>query len=194
MLSGYPSMLGEVRDALVRFKSSGKWIVAWSEIYSQSAYWMGTVADEVYLHPEGGIDMRGMSLETMFYKRMLEDLGVEMTIVRGPDNAYKSAVEPYFRESLSDANREQLTALMEDFWARMGGDIASARGMTMAQLDDHINGLTMRTTQDFLEQGFVDGLLYEDELHALLLEKGAAEDEDEASHCLLYTSPSPRDS
>ena len=184
-VSGYPSILGEVRDALVQFKESGKWIVAWSEVYTQSAYWLSTVADSVYLHPEGGIDMRGMGMETMFYKRMLEDVGVEMTIVRGPDNKYKSAVEPYFRESLSEANREQNMALLEDFWARMGGDIASARGKAVADLDADINSLAMRTTGDFLELGYVDGLLYEDELHAMLLEKGAAEDEDEASHAAL---------
>ena len=182
VVSGYPSMLGEVRDALVGFKESGKWIVAWSEVYTQGAYWLSTVADEVYLHPEGGMDMRGMGLETMFYKRMLEDVGIEMTIVRGPDNKYKSAVEPYFRESLSEANREQNMALLEDFWARMGGDIASARDKSVANLDADINALAMRTTQDFLDLGYVDGLLYEDELHALLLDKGAAEDEDEESH------------
>ena len=185
MVSGYPSMLGEVRDALVEFKSSGKWIVAWSEVYTQSAYWMSTVADEVYLHPEGGIDMRGMGMETMFYKRMLADVGVEMTIVRGPDNKYKSAVEPYFRESLSEANREQNRALLDDFWARIGGDIASARGMTLSELDGHLNNLTVRTTEDAISLGFADGLLYEDELHALLIEKGASEDEDEESHALL---------
>ena len=184
-VSGYPSMLGEVRDALVQFKESGKWIVAWSEVYTQSAYWLSTVADSVYLHPEGGIDMRGMGMETMFYKRMLEDVGVEMTIVRGPDNKYKSAVEPFFRESLSEANREQNMALLEDFWARMGGDIASARGKAVADLDADINALAMRTTGDFLELGYVDGLLYEDELHAMLLAKGAAEDEDEESHAAL---------
>lgn len=182
VVSGYPSMLGEVRDALVGFKESGKWIVAWSEVYTQGAYWLSTVADEVYLHPEGGMDMRGMGLETMFYKRMLEDVGIEMTIVRGPDNKYKSAVEPYFRESLSEANREQNMALLEDFWARMGGDIATARDKSVASLDADINALAMRTAQDFLDLGYVDGLLYEDELHALLLDKGAAEDEDEESH------------
>lgn len=185
MISGYPSMLGEVRDALVEFKASGKWIVAWSEIYTQGAYWMSTVADEVYLHPEGGMDMRGMGMETTFYKRMLEDLGVEMTVVRGPDNTYKSAVEPYLRNDLSESNKEQLMALLEDFWARMGGDIAAARGMTMDDLDGHINNLSIRIPSDALELGFVDGLMYEDELHALLLEKGAAEDEDEPSHALL---------
>ena len=182
MVSGYPSMLGEVRDALVGFKESGKWIVAWSEVYTQSAYWLSTVADEVYLHPEGGIDMRGMGMETMFYKRMLEDVGIEMTIVRGPDNKYKSAVEPFFRESLSEANREQNMALLEDFWARMGGDIATARDKSMAELDADINGLAMRTPADALSLGFVDGLMYEDELHVMLLEKGASEDEDEESH------------
>jgi len=185
MVSGYPSMLGEVRDALARFKSSGKWIVAWSEAYTQGAYWLSTVADEVYLHPEGGMDMRGMGMETTFLKRMLGDVGIEMTVVRGPDNAYKSAVEPYLREDLSPANREQMTALLEDFWARMGGDVATARGMTIAELDGYINTLAIRTTQDALDLGFVDGLLYEDELHALLLEKGAAEDEDEASLAAL---------
>jgi len=182
MVMGYPSMLGEVRDALVGFKESGKWIVAWSEVYTQGAYWLSTVADEVYLHPEGGMDMRGMGMETMFYKRMLEDVGIEMTIVRGPDNKYKSAVEPFFRESLSEANREQNMALLEDFWARMGGDIATARDKSITELDDEINTLAMRTTQDFLDLGYVDGLLYEDELHAMLLDKGAAEDEDEESH------------
>lgn len=182
VVSGYPSMLGEVRDALVGFKESGKWIVAWSEVYTQGAYWLSTVADEVYLHPEGGIDMRGMCMETTFYKRMLEDVGIEMTIVRGPDNKYKSAVEPFFRESLSEANREQNMALLEDFWARMGGDIATARDKSMAELDGEINSLAMRTPSDALSLGFVDGLLYEDELHALLLEKGAVEDEDEESH------------
>ena len=185
MVSGYPSMLGEVRDALARFKSSGKWIVAWSEAYTQGAYWLSTVADEVYLHPEGGMDMRGMGMETTFMKRMLADIGIEMTVVRGPDNAYKSAVEPYLRENLSPANREQMTALLEDFWARMGGDVATARGMTIDALDGHINSLAIRTTQDALDLGFVDGLLYEDELHALLLEKGAAEAEDETSHAAL---------
>lgn len=185
MISGYPSMLGEVRDALAQFRASGKWIVAWSEIYTQGAYWMSTVADEVYLHPEGGMDMRGMGMETTFYKRMLEDLGVEMTVVRGPDNTYKSAVEPYLRNDLSEANKEQLMALLEDFWARMGGDIAAARGMTIGELDGHINNLSIRIPSDALELGFVDGLMYEDELHALLLEKGAAEDEDEPSHALL---------
>ena len=185
MISGYPSMLGEVRDALAQFRASGKWIVAWSEIYTQGAYWMSTVADEVYLHPEGGMDMRGMGMETTFYKRMLEDLGVEMTVVRGPDNTYKSAVEPYLRNDLSEANKEQLMALLEDFWARMGGDIAAARGMTIGELDGHINNLSIRIPSDALELGFVDGLMYEDELHAMLLEKGAAEDEDEPSHALL---------
>ena len=121
-------------------------------------------------------------METMFYKRMLEDVGIEMTIVRGPDNKYKSAVEPFFRESLSEANREQNMALLEDFWARMGGDIATARDKSIAELDGEINALAMRTTQDFLDLGYVDGLLYEDELHAMLLDKGAAEDEDEESH------------
>jgi len=143
------------------------------------------VADEVYLHPEGGMDMRGMGMETTFMKRMLADIGIEMTVVRGPDNAYKSAVEPYLRENLSPANREQMTALLEDFWARMGGDVATARGMTIDALDGHINSLAIRTTQDALDLGFVDGLLYEDELHALLLEKGAAEAEDENSHAAL---------
>jgi protease-4 len=185
MVSGYPSMLGEVRDALARFKASGKWIIAWSEAYTQGAYWLSTVADQVYLHPEGGMDMRGMGMETTFLKRMLADVGIEMTVVRGPDNAYKSAVEPYLREDLSPANREQMTALLEDFWARMGGDVSTARGMTLAELDGHVNALSIRKTQDALDLGFVDGLLYEDELHALLLEKGAAEDEDETSHAAL---------
>ena len=171
MISGYPSMLGEVRDALAEFKTSGKWIVAWSEVYTQGAYWMATVADEVYLHPEGGMDMRGMGMETTFYKRMLEDLGVEMTVVRGPDNTYKSAVEPFLRKDFSEANREQLTALLEGFWSDMATDVETARNLEEGTLDDLANRLAIRGPQDAVDAGLVDGLLYEDELMSLLEEK-----------------------
>ena len=98
MLSGYPSMLGEVRDALAGSKRPESGLSRGARSTPKARIGCPAVADEVYLHPEGGMDMRGMGMETTFYKRMLEDLGVEMTVVRGPDNTYKSAVEPYLEK------------------------------------------------------------------------------------------------
>ena len=114
---------------------------------------ISSVADEVYLHPEGGIDMRGMGMETMFYKRMLEDVGIEMTMVRGPDNKYKSAVEPFFRENLSEANpsRTRPSRTSTHKWRHR-----HVYDKSIAELDGEINALAMRTTQDFLDLGYAE--------------------------------------
>ena len=118
-VGGYPSTLGEVRKGLLKFKESGKWIVSWSETQSQKAYWLSSMADEMLLHPEGMADILGLNLETTYLTGLLEKLGVEMQVLRGPNNLYKSAVEPYTRKSMSEPNRQQLQALLEDFWSEM---------------------------------------------------------------------------
>ena len=166
-----PSMMEDLRAGLDVLKDSGKFVVAWSETMSQKALHFNSAADEVYLHPQGGMALSGLRSQSMFYHGMLEKLGISVTVVRGPNNKYKSAVEPYFRKGFSAENREQTIALLEGFWQDMAQDVEASRGLTEGTLDDLANDLTIRGPQDALEAGLVDGLLYEDELTALLTEK-----------------------
>ena len=190
-VSGYPSTLGEVRDALLNFKSSGKWIVAWSETQSQKAYWLTSVADEVYLHPEGMADVLGVNMETMYLTGLLEKMGVEMQVLRGPNNLYKSAVEPYTRKSMSDANRVQLRALLESFWSQMRSDIAGSRNLPEHRIDEIANGMLLRSAEAGVELGLYDGLLYEDDLFDLLEEKGVAVEDDELELAGIHSYHNP---
>lgn len=107
----------------------------------------------------------------MFYPGMFEKLGIDVTVVRGPNNTYKSAVEPFLRKDFSEANREQIKALLEGFWMDMSTDVETARHLEEGTLDDLANRLAIRSPQDAVDAGLVDGLLYEDELEALLRDK-----------------------
>ncbi len=159
-----PSTMADIRDALKGFKSSGKWVLGWAETMTLNAMYLASVADELYLHPNGGADISGMRLQTTYYTGMLEKLGVGITVLRGPDNEYKSAVEPYTRKSMSESNREQLTAMLDDIWSEVRGGIAEGRGVSEERLDEAAEALALRTAEDAVEWEFIDGLLYEDEV------------------------------
>lgn len=177
-----PSTMQSLHDALVDFReTSGKWVVSWTEMSTLGGLYLSSAADETYLHPNGYAEFAGMRLQTTFFKGMLEKAGIDVTVVRGPDNTYKSAVEPFTRESMSPANREQMTALLEDIWSEMSADMAAGFGITRDQLDDAAENLSLRTAQSGVELGFFDGLLYEDELEALIEEKIGEEDHKFAS-------------
>jgi len=170
-VSVMPAMMEDLRAGLEVLRDSNKFIVAWSETMSQRALHFNSAADEVYLHPQGGMLLNGLRSQSMFYPGMFEKLGIDVTIVRGPDNKYKSAVEPYLRKNFSEPNKEQLTALLKGFWGDMSSDVETSRNLAPGTLDDLANGLTIRGPQDAVDAGLVDGLLYEDELVALLEEK-----------------------
>lgn len=170
-VSVMPAMMEDLRAGLEVLRDSNKFIVAWSETMSQRALHFNSAADEVYLHPQGGMLLNGLRSQSMFYPGMFEKLGIDVTIVRGPDNKYKSAVEPYLRKNFSEPNKEQLTALLEGFWGDMSSDVEMSRNLAPGTLDELANGLTIRGPQDAVDAGLVDGLLYEDELVALLEEK-----------------------
>ena len=167
-VSAMPSMMEDLRAGLDILRDSSKFIVAWSENMSQRALHFNSAADEVYLHPQGGLGLSGLRSQSMFYPGMFEKLGIDVTVVRGPDNKYKSAVEPFLRKDFSDANREQLTALLEGFWGDMSSDVETARNLEEGTLDQLANELAIRSPQDAKDAGLVDGLLYEDELMDLL--------------------------
>jgi len=157
--------LQEIRNKLIEFKESGKFIVTYSENYSQSAYYMASVADKVYLNPEGALDLHGMATQIMFYKRLLDKLDVEMQIVRGPNNRFKSAVEPYFLEKMSEANREQMDKLLGSVWGQILSSISQSRNISVEELNKIADNLeTVFDADRALEYGLVDNLYYKDQM------------------------------
>ena len=151
--------LQEIRDKLIEFKESGKFIVTYGESYSQSAYYIASIADKIFLNPEGALDLHGMASQIMFYKHLLDKLDVEMQIVRGPNNRFKSAVEPYFLDKMSEANREQMDKLLGSVWGQILGDISQSRNIGVAKLDHIADNLeTIFDAQKALEYGLVDNL------------------------------------
>ena len=187
-VSALPATLEDIREGLEEFKESGKWIVAWSEGMTQTGYYMNSVADEVYLHPNGLIEIVGLKSQVMFYPGMFEKLGMDVTVLRGPNNKYKSAVEPFLRKNFSEANKEQLEALLGDFWRTMQDAIARNRNIDASVIDDIANNMGIRIAEHTVEYGLVDALLYEDEIDALLEEK-VGEDEVETISFMEYTIP-----
>ena len=157
--------LQELRDKLIEFKESGKFIVTYSESYSQSAYYMASIADKIYLNPEGALDIHGMASQITFYKRLLDKLDVEMQIVRGPNNRFKSAVEPYYMEKMSEANREQMDKLLGTVWGQILTGISQSRNISVEQLNEIADNLdTYFDADKALEYGLVDNLYYKDQV------------------------------
>lgn len=176
-----PSTIQDIRDALIEFKESGKWIVAYAEGYTQGSYYLASAADEVYLYPAGDLQFSGLYTELSFFKGMLDKLGVDVTIVRGPDNKYKSAVEPFMYEKMSDSNREQLTVLLDEIWGEMLTDISISRGVSLETLNAIADGLSIRSADDAVENKLVDAKMYRDEIIDLLeLKVGIESDEDKS--------------
>ncbi len=168
----------EIRQALIAFKEgSGKWVLCYGNGYTQSAYYLGTVADQIYLHPEGFLEFKGINLETAFIKGTLEKLDVEPQVIRYGE--YKGAVEPFIRDDLSEANREQLTALATSVWNTMVNNMASSRNIDPDILNAIADEIGVWDPDNALEHRFVDKLAYKDEVHAeLRLKLGLEEDED----------------
>ena len=161
--------LKELRNALLKFKESGKFILSYGDTYTQGAYYLASVADKVYLTPDGVLDLHGMVSQIMFYKNMFDKLGIEMQIVRGPNNRFKSAVEPYFLDKMSEANREQMEKLLGSLWTEIVTGISESRGISIEKLNQIADNLeTYFDADKALEYGLVDGLRYKDEVIAEL--------------------------
>jgi len=167
-LSSIPTSMAtiqEIRNKLIEFKESGKFIVAYGESYGQSAYYLASIADKIFLNPEGAMDLHGMASQIMFYKHLLEKLDIEMQIVRGPNNRFKSAVEPYFLDKMSEANREQMDKLLGTVWGQILASISQSRNISVEQLNQIADNLdVLFNAQKALEYGLVDNLYYKDQV------------------------------
>ena len=173
--AGGASLL-EIRRALIDFKQSGKFIVAYADNYTQGTYFVCATADKVFLNPQGALGIQGLALETTFYKGLLKKAGVEMQVFKV--GTYKGAVEPYLLDHLSDANREQMTAYLSSTWNVLRAGIAESRNLQPAVIDRFANeGLSFADAEEAVKMGFVDELRYAPEVETYLKEKVGMSDE-----------------
>lgn len=161
----------EIRNRLISFKESGKFIISYGEAYTQSAYYLASVSDKIYMLPDGVLDIHGISSQSMFYKHLLEKLDIEMQIIRPANNKFKSAVEPYFLDEMSDANREQTSVYLNSMWNTICNDISASRNIKVETINKLADDMTlMFDTKAAVDNGFIDELIYKDELLAKLHE------------------------
>lgn len=159
--TGFAS-LKEIRDALLDFKSSGKFIVAYNEGYSQKAYYIASVADKIYVNPEGTVDFKGLASSTMFMKDAFDKFGVDMQVVKV--GTFKSAVEPYFLNQMSEANRLQVNSYLGSIYDSFIQEIATSRKMSADSLRSIATNYLVRNADDAVRYKLADAKLYKDEL------------------------------
>ena len=163
MFSGIPASTQELRDALVDFKKSGKWIVAYADQYSQSSYYLASVADKIWLNPQGMIDWHGLASQPYYLKDLLEKFGVKVQLAKV--GAYKSAPETYTSDHMSEPNREQITAYITGIWDTMLNDVSASRKISKETLNTLADGIVMLDDQqDYVKNKLVDKLLYSEEV------------------------------
>ena len=159
-----------IRRELIDFRQAGKFIVAYSDNYTQAGYYLASVANEVYLNPIGTLAITGLSSETTFYKGLLQKIGIEMLVFKV--GKYKGAVEPFLADKLSDENREQITVYQEGIWNNVVKGIAKSRGIQVSDVNHFADeGLFMADPSNAIECGLIDDLKYRSEAEQLVLEK-----------------------
>lgn len=172
------ALLEELRAALEEFKQSGKFVVAYNETYSQGQYYLASVADRICLQPEGGLDWTGLASNVTFYKGLLDKLDLNVEVFRPTACKYKSAVEPFILDKMSSANREQMQELVNSMWNTISGDVCASRGIDSVQMRRITDNLEVTLPEEALQYGFVDELLYEDQMDDVLADLGVACDDD----------------
>jgi protease-4 len=163
IFSASPATLSEIRQELLRFKESGKFIVAYADNYTQAGYYLASVADKVAINPQGSLDIHGLASIPMFFKEALQKMGIEVQVFKV--GTYKSAVEPFTSTEMSPANREQVTSYLNDLWSFMAKDMTESRKLKISELDSIANQMPALKDADYLLQTkLVDTLLYETEM------------------------------
>ena len=170
-LSASPASAQELRTLIENFKTeSGKPVYAYGDNYSQSAYWIASIADTLILNPQGTIGLVGMATQIPFFHEALDKLGVKMEIFKV--GTFKSAVEPYILDEISEPNRLQNEKMLSSMWAEIVEDIATSRAISANDINQHIDkGLVFNEANDIRNQGFIDLIKYENEVTALLKEQ-----------------------
>lgn len=167
MFSAGFSTSKEIRDALIRFKDSGKFVIAYADTYSQKGYYIATAADKVYMNPLGMLDLHGLASSTMYLKNTLEKVGIEMTVVK--HGKYKSAVEPFTANKMSKESKEQTTQLLDVIWGIYCDEVGESRGLNNDMMNEYADKMMGLQEQELLiNYKLIDGLKYYDEMLAEL--------------------------
>lgn len=172
--------LQEIRNALLDFKESGKFIIAYSDNYTQGLYYLSSVADKVLLNPKGMIEWRGIASSPIFYKDLLKNIGVEMQVFKV--GTYKSAVEPFTATEMSPANREQVTAFITSIWGQVTGDVSASRKLSVDSLNAYANRMLMfYPAEESVKYGLADTLIYRNDVRDYLKKLVNVDKEDNLS-------------
>ncbi|GAB1403949.1 signal peptide peptidase SppA [Lentimicrobium sp.] len=182
----------EIREALLKFKESGKFIVAYGEVYSQKAYYLASVADKIAVNPEGMIDFRGINGEVMFLKGLFDKLDINAQIIR--HGKYKSAIEPLINDRMSEANKEQTLTYISSIWNHMVNGIALQRKVDNASLQLFADSLLIQNAEDAVRYGLADTLLYKDQLIQMMRSRLGLDENKEVSVIKLnrYKEAAPK--
>ena len=167
------SQTEEIRNKLLEFKKTGKRIISYSEVYSQLSYYLSSVSNSIYLNPEGVIDLKGLSASPMFYKGLLEKLDIDMQIIR--HGKFKSAVEPFTLTKMSAENREQMSLFLNSIADNLMDSIANQRGLTISEVQNHADRLSLENAKSCIELNYVDALMYQDQVNDSLLSLSQSE-------------------
>ena len=157
-----PATLKEIHDALMEFKASGKFIYAYADSYAQGGYYLSSVADKVTMSTTGLIQFKGLAMQVMFYKGLIDKLDVDVQVIR--HGKFKSAVEPYLTDKMSDANREQMTLLASTLWSTMVEDIASSRKLSTEEVNNIADGMFIGTAAKAVESKLIDKACYKSDV------------------------------
>jgi protease-4 len=152
----------EIRNALLDFKKSGKPIISYSEVYTQKSYYLASVANKLYMNPQGAMELKGLGAEIMFYKGLLDKIEVETQVIR--HGRFKSAVEPFILDKMSNDNRLQTRGFMQSIWNYMLNNIALSRKLNVEELNTLTNNFSIREPEDAIKYKLIDKLVYKDEV------------------------------
>jgi protease-4 len=152
----------EIREALIEFKKSGKFLISYSDYYTQTAYYLASVSDKVYLNPLGLVNFDGLSAEILFFKKAFEKLDIEPQIIR--HGKFKSAVEPLIHEEMSEENREQIKTYIGSIWKHMVQQTSLSRGLSTERINELADNMAIGIAADALHAGLVDSILYKDQV------------------------------
>ena len=167
----------EIRNELIQFKDSGKFIIAYADTYTQGLYYLSSVADKILLNPKGMVEWKGLASTPMFYKDLLEKVGIEMQVFKV--GTYKSAVEPYISTEMSDANREQIQAYLSSVWGHILKGVSESRKISMEKLNEAADEMMMfHPAEKCVEYGLVDTLIYRNDVKNYLKEYAGLEEDD----------------
>ena len=178
--SASPASTKAIRDAVLEFKKSGKFVIAYSDVYTQNGYYVASAADKVLLNPTGDLSLKGYAFQVMFYKNLLDKMDVDVQIFR--HGQFKSAVEPYFLDKMSDANREQLSTLANSLWDVYLKDVSASRKISEEQLNNIADSLLCSSPKAALALKLVDQLTYADGAEKLIKSKLNLGDDDNINY------------